>query len=110
MIVIVTQLMPKNVLGIISRYLMEVSSGTFVGKLRTDMREELWGFIKANAKSGRAVLIVRANNSQGYVIDQINHEMSILDFEGVTLIRRTENKTSNAGKGWSKARRNMKRR
>ena len=65
MIVLVLSAVPEGLRGHVTRWLMEISPGVFVGTLSARVRERLWDIVTENMKMGRAVMVYRARNEQG---------------------------------------------
>ena len=65
MIVLVLSAVPEGLRGHVTRWLMEISPGVFVGTLSARVRERLWEIVTENMKTGRAVMVYRARNEQG---------------------------------------------
>ncbi|RNL87635.1 type I-E CRISPR-associated endoribonuclease Cas2e [Halostreptopolyspora alba] len=104
MTVIVLTLCPAGLRGFLTRWLLEVSSGVFVGAPSARVRDALWAEVREYAGNGRALLIYSTNNEQGYTFETFEHHWEPMDHEGLTLIHRP-NKRSSAGakkRGWSK--------
>lgn len=115
MVVIVLTACPVGLRGHLTRWLLEVSAGVFVGSVSTRVREELWARVVSLVKDGRALMVFEASNEQGYEFRNHRHHWDVVDVEGVTLMRRpTEaggEPASARTKGWSTAsRRRMARR
>lgn len=105
MIIVVLSLAPESTKGVVSRYLMEIAPGTFIGSLNAKIRDQLWDFIRGNLKSGNAIMAFNDNSMIGHEIRTQNlSRRTIEDFDGVPLIRIiTEGNLENASKtGWSK--------
>lgn len=87
MTVIVLESVPIGLRGVLTRWLLEVSSGVFVGNISALVRDLLWEKVTENSKGGRCVLLHRTNNEQGFAIRMHDHEeRQIVDMEGLQLI------------------------
>ena len=94
MIVIMMEKVPVGLRGEITRWMLELRPGIFVGNLSALVREKLWEHICEKIKGGAATLLHSAANEQGYTIRNFGDtNRKIRDFEGLQLIVVSENKT-----------------
>lgn len=71
-----------------TRWMIEPSSGVFVGDTSALVRDKLWQKVCQNAAGGACVLIHSAANEQGYACRFWGATRRLLeDFEGLTLVR-----------------------
>lgn len=106
MTVIVLTNCPAGLRGFLTRWLIEISAGVFVGNPSTRIRDALWQEVQQYAGQGRALLTYTTDNEQGFTFETHDHAWHPVDHEGLTLIRRpttgslplTPPKT-----GWSRA-------
>ncbi|WP_327374439.1 type I-E CRISPR-associated endoribonuclease Cas2e [Streptomyces sp. NBC_01216] len=109
MTVIVLTNCPAGLRGFLTRWLLEISAGVFIGNPSARIREVLWNEVQQYADQGRALLAHTTNNEQGFTFRTHDHNWHPVDHEGVTLIRRPNPKPDEpAGaaappRGWSKA-------
>ncbi|MER7696121.1 MULTISPECIES: type I-E CRISPR-associated endoribonuclease Cas2e [unclassified Streptomyces] len=114
MTVIVLTNCPVGLRGFLTRWLLEISPGVFLGSPSTRIRDLLWAEVRKYADQGRALLAYQTDNEQGYAFKTHDHTWHPTDHEGLTLIRRPSahapragNPTSTAAEvphqGWSKA-------
>ncbi|MFD9534695.1 type I-E CRISPR-associated endoribonuclease Cas2e [Streptomyces sp. NPDC060010] len=90
MAVIATTAVPEHLRGALSRWLMEVVPGIFVGTLSARVRDELWTSVTETVGDGQAVLIHPATNEQGYTLRTAGTRRRLpMEFDGLTLIRMT---------------------
>ena len=88
MIVLVLSAVPEGLRGHVTRWLMEISPGVFVGTLSARVRERLWDIVTDNMKTGRAVMVYRARNEQGLEFLKWVDPWKPVDFDGLTLMMR----------------------
>lgn len=88
MTVIVLTAVPPGLRGHLTRWLMEVAPGVFVGRVNSRVRDELWGIVVDMIGTGRALMVFSARNEQGLEIRNHGHAWDPVDFDGVTLMRR----------------------
>lgn len=75
--------------GALTRWMLEVHPGVFVGTLSARVRERLWAKACASRKAGGCILVARAQTEQGFTI--LTHgdpRRSIIDIEGLQLVSR----------------------
>jgi CRISPR-associated protein Cas2 len=87
MLVIVTEAIPDRLRGYLSRWLLEVRAGVFIGKYSTRVREMLVKTITTNVEDGNVVVAWSVNNESGFDFETIgkNRRRSVL-FDGLKLI------------------------
>ncbi len=109
MIVLCVMNCPTALRGDLSKWLCEVNTGVYVGKLSARVREELWERICDNIKSGQATMVFSANNEQGFSFLTHNTTWKPVDYEGITLMQKpvigneTIEQSNNLPPGFSKA-------
>ncbi|MGW7753647.1 type I-E CRISPR-associated endoribonuclease Cas2e [Streptomyces violaceusniger] len=106
MTVIVLTQCPVGLRGFLTRWLLEISPGVFIGGPSARIREALWNEVKQYAGNGRALLAYSTNNEQGFAFETHDHKWHPVDHEGLTLIRRPNQQAPSAAapqRGWSKA-------
>lgn len=65
MVVVTLTDCPPKLRGDLTKWLLEINTGVYVGKINARVREELWKRICDNIKSGRATMVFSAKNEQG---------------------------------------------
>jgi len=107
MTVIVLALCPAGLRGFLTRWLLEIAPGVFIGNPSARVRDLLWDEVQQYAGNGRALLVHNTDNEQGFTFRTHDHAWHPVDHEGLTLIRRPKNKSEPAEHGqrpaWSKA-------
>lgn len=106
MVVLVLTAVPVGLRGFVTRWLLEISPGVFVGRVNSKVRDALWSRVLEMCNNGRALMVFSANNEQGLDFRVHRHDWPPIDRDGVRLIRRpsTSDETANPMKpGWSKA-------
>lgn len=88
MIVITLTDCPPRLRGDLSKWLMEINTGVYVGQVSQRVREELWKRVCQNLPKGRATMVYSANNEQRMSFQVHNTTWRPVDFEGLTLMRR----------------------
>lgn len=86
--IFVTENASSSLRGEISRWMLELKSGVFIGTLSKLVREKLWVKISNRIGKGGAAFIQAKNNEQKFDISTTgNFERSVISFDGLQLIR-----------------------
>ncbi|AZK98090.1 MULTISPECIES: type I-E CRISPR-associated endoribonuclease Cas2e [Streptomyces] len=88
MTVIVLTNCPPGLRGFLTRWLLEISPGVFVGDPSARVRDVLWDEVRQYAGQGRALLTHSTDNEQGFTFRTHDHAWQPIDHEGLTLIHR----------------------
>jgi len=106
-IVLVLTACPEGLRGHLTRWLLEVSAGVFVGKVSARVRDELWDRVVELSGRGRAVMAHTARTEQGFALRSHGHHWEPVDIEGLTLMLRPHGAESGDPSapvaGWSHA-------
>ena len=65
MVVVTLTDCPPKLRGDLTKWLMEINTGVYVGKVSARIREMLWTRICENLSRGRATMVYSTNNEQG---------------------------------------------
>jgi CRISPR-associated protein Cas2 len=88
MLVLIIENVKPSLRGELSRWLFEIKTGVFAGKVSALVRDELWALIKEKLDRGSAVMIYPQRNEQGFTAQMLgNPSRSLVDIEGVLLIK-----------------------
>lgn len=99
MIVLCVMNCPPSLRGDLSKWLNEVNTGVYVGKLNARVREELWLRVCGNIKNGQATMVYSTNNEQGYAFLVHNTTWIPVDYEGITLMQKPLSLKEDNGQG-----------
>ncbi len=88
MIVISLADCPVSLRGDLTKWLMEISAGVFVGQVSARVRDHLWELIKKTAKNGKAIMVFNTNNEQRLDFRVYNNTWEPIDFDGIKLMLR----------------------
>ena len=112
MIIITLTDCPPALRGDLTKWLQEINTGVYVGKVSARVRDLLWKRIKDSAKTGRATMVFTTNNEQGMDFRVHNTIWEPIDFDGLKLMLRPSparvKKMSEIRMGFSKAARMRK--
>ncbi|MFN0095624.1 MAG: type I-E CRISPR-associated endoribonuclease Cas2e [Dehalococcoidia bacterium] len=89
MIVVVLERVPVGLRGELTRWLLELRAGVFVGTVNALVRDLLWEQVCQKAEGGSAVLVFNTDNEQGFTF-RLWGAPSYWpeEFEGLLLTRR----------------------
>jgi CRISPR-associated protein Cas2 len=90
MIVLVLQRVPVSLRGFLTRWLLEIEPGVFVGHLSAQVGDAIWREVEMalQAASG-AIMVCSAQNAQRITFRVSGHpNRTVVDMEGISLIRR----------------------
>lgn len=90
MIVVVLSVTPERLRGSLTRWLLEVDTGVYVGHLSARVREQLWLRIREDVGRGRALMVWSTSGEQRLDYRAHNHSWTPEDLDGITLMRRPE--------------------
>lgn len=107
MVVLVLTACPSGLRGHLTRWLLEVSPGVFVGNVTARVRDLMWERVIELAKDGRAIMIHSAKGEQRLAFKVHRHDWMPVDLDGVQLMLRpaegTATPTPQLRAGWSNA-------
>lgn len=87
MVVMVLEKVPKSLRGELTRWLLELDTGVFVGRVSAVVRELLWEKVVEKAGDGRCAMAWRTNNEQGFALRLHGYQDRVLrDFDGIVLV------------------------
>ncbi len=69
MTILILENVPASLKGELTRWLLEVKSGVFVGNISARVRDLLWQKAKEKSAGGPCLLIRQSKCEQGYEID-----------------------------------------
>jgi CRISPR-associated protein Cas2 len=88
MVVLVLERVPASLRGELTRWMLEIRCGVFVGTLTTPVRERLWQKACRGVGGGAAILVYSARNEQGFSVDLWGDPSRfVVDFEGLRLVQ-----------------------
>lgn len=91
MVVMVLDRVPAALRGELTRWLLELKAGVFVGTVSAEVRERLWALAVARSKGGALFLVHPARNEQRFVIRSHGESpREVVEHEGLQLIRSRE--------------------
>lgn len=88
MIVVVLSVTPEKLRGELTRWLLEIAAGVYVGHVPARVRELLWVRIVEDVGRGRALMVWSRRGEQRLDFRAHNHAWTPEDHDGITLMRR----------------------
>jgi CRISPR-associated protein Cas2 len=88
MTVVVLTAVPPGLRGHLTRWLLEISPGVFVGHVSARVRELMWARIVEFVVDGRALMVHSTQGEQRLAFAVHGHDWTPVDFDGITLMRR----------------------
>ncbi len=89
MTLIVLERVTPGLRGKLTRWMLEIHAGVFVGKLSPRVRDKLWKAVQGARRLGACTLVFHAPNEQGFTLETAGDpSRSLADFDGLCLLRR----------------------
>jgi CRISPR-associated protein Cas2 len=88
MIVITMTDCPIGLRGDLTKWLLEINAGVFVGQVSARVRDHLWERIKETTKDGKVTIVFSTNNEQRLDFRVHNSTWEPIDFDGIKLMLR----------------------
>lgn len=87
MVVITLEKVPSSLRGELTRWMLEISTGVFVGSMSALVRDLLWEKCVETKQTGRCCQVYRTNNEQGFHIRMDGaSDRSVLEVDGLFLV------------------------
>lgn len=105
MIVMVLSACPAGLRGDLTKWLLEISPGVFVGQGSARVRGLLWERVTELSKDGRAIMVYSSDGEQRLRFKVHRHDWTPIDLDGLTLMKRpaTPGSGPTRRRGWSVA-------
>ncbi len=94
MVVITISCCPPKLRGDLTKWLIEIDTGVYVGNLNARIRDAVWDRICENIKNGRASMAYSTNNEQKLDFRIHNTDWEPVDYDGIRLVRHNINNNS----------------
>ncbi len=87
MVVMILESVSASLRGELTRWMLELRTGVFVGNISAMVRDKLWEMVCAKLKTkGGGFLIHSANTEQGYALRSAGKTSKVIeDFDGLFL-------------------------
>ena len=87
MTVIILERVPVGLRGELTRWMLELNAGVFVGRVSALVRDKLWELTCNRMRDGAGFLVYNSDNEQGFAIRSCGRtSRRVEDFEGLLLI------------------------
>jgi len=91
MVIMVLNNVPVGVRGDLTRWLVEVKSGVYIGQVSARVRDKLWERCMGSKRTGGVFQAWSTNNEQGFRMRMSGIlDRCIVDWEGVELVQETQ--------------------
>jgi CRISPR-associated protein Cas2 len=81
---------PGGLRGHITRWMMEVATGVFVGNPSVRVRDGMWDVLADRIRDGQAIMVEPARNEQGWSVRTAGRDRwNPIDFDGLILMSRS---------------------
>jgi CRISPR-associated protein Cas2 len=81
-----TTTVPDSLTGFLSRYLAELESGLFVGRVSRRLAERLWELATEHCGPGSVVAVLSGGSEAGYTLRVHNHPtLTVQDLDGLPM-------------------------
>ncbi len=88
MVVFLVERVPSGLRGELTRWMLELRAGVFVGTVSAMVRDRLWEKACQEMDGGAGMLVYSADTEQGFAIRFWGGTGRVVeDFDGLTLIR-----------------------
>lgn len=89
MTVVVLIAAPEGLRGHLTRWMVEVAAGVFVGNPSQRIRDRLWETLSTRVGDGQVVMVEPAKNEQGWAARTAGRDRYYpVDFDGLMLVAR----------------------
>ncbi len=88
MTVLILTACPPGLRGHVTRWLLEIAPGVYVGFLSRRVREHLWARVVEWMDDGKALLVFAVRGEQRLSFLALGHDWQPEDFDGLMLMRR----------------------
>lgn len=86
MVTVIVSCCPQSLRGDLTKWLFEVDTGVYVGRVTTRVGDMLWSRIEDSVGEGHAAMISSFQNEQRFTVRVHNSSLNPVDFEGITLM------------------------
>lgn len=89
MTIVVLVAASEGLRGHLTRWMVEVSAGVYVGNPNSRIRDEFWRVLASRIGDGQAVMVEPARNEQGWTVRTAGRDRwEPVDFDGLILSAR----------------------
>jgi CRISPR-associated protein Cas2 len=89
MTVVILVAAPEGLRGHLTRWMVEIHAGVFVGNPSLRVRDRFWVVLAERIRDGQAVMVEPANNEQGWAVRTAGSDRwQPVDYDGLILSAR----------------------
>jgi CRISPR-associated protein Cas2 len=88
MVVLSLSSCPNALKGDLTKWLLEITPGVYVGQVSSRVRDNLWDRVCRLIKNGKATMVYSARNEQHLAFRVHGSDWEPIDFEGIELVLR----------------------
>lgn len=89
MTLIVLTRVTRSLRGKLTRWMLELKPGVFLGTMSARVREKLWSLVTGSRRLGACMLVTRAANEQGFrIVTAGDADRKIVDYDGLVMLGR----------------------
>jgi CRISPR-associated protein Cas2 len=75
--------------GHLTRWMIEITAGVYVGNPSARVRDRLWSLLAERIGEGQAIMLEPARNEQGWAVRTAGHDRGYpVDYDGLMLFAR----------------------
>lgn len=79
---------PQQLRGDLTKWLIEIDIGVYVGRLSARVRDKLWERVCDNIRAGKAIMVFTSNTEQGFQIQTHNTDWIPVQYEGLWMMQK----------------------
>ena len=92
MTILVLENVPLSLRGELSKWLLEIQTNVFIGKVSKLVRDRLWEMVKEQVRGGNSTLVYNADNEQGFLFETYGPTRRVpVNFDGLSLVHISTN-------------------
>lgn len=88
MIVVALSSCSPSLRGDLTKWMIEISTNVYVGRMSARVRDHLWDRIVKSSKTGKAVMVFGKDNEQHFDFRVHNSDWKPIDLDGLVLMLR----------------------
>ena len=86
MVIVILSDCPPRLRGELSKWMLEINAGVYIGNISARVREQLWQLICSDIKNGHATMVYPILNEQRYAFKVYKSKWTPTNFDGLVLV------------------------
>lgn len=87
MVVMILEKVPRSLRGVLTRWMLEVDTGVFVGRLSARVRDLLWMRAVAKSRGGKVCQVWSTDSEQGFDLRLHGYEdRAVVEMDGLRWV------------------------